>query len=466
MVDYYCNFHSENNDLTLGERVDNRVFCGIFTGLTEAEEVLEILHTLLIQLQIFQTPMGANENNGDCKAFSDGVSALWYFPSAIKPNFKSSEVIPIYTSLLKMAGVSSCMKYSMFIFNFLFWLCGSIILGVSIWIRVSKDAQQELEIDSSLFAGVDLLIAVGSIIMILGFLGCCGAVKESRCMLLLFFIGLLLILILQVTGGILGAVYRSQAEKVLDEALMSSVKKLQSSTQDSKAFQEKFQKFERENQCCGLLNGPKDWGDNFKNPSGSYEICQCELEKPSQDVCTTFQGRPIYKKPCGEVIVKYIKDHLVIIMGIAFGLAVIECPKLHTIFEETSLQLGISVALRLEDMPSMHPTMSFAIATMNVKTAKVRVVEDMDEDGHLTNGDRDKEEVFNSFFASVFNMDNGPRESHCPELKDHDCKNDQLPVKPEIVQDLLLQLDPYKSMGSDGITKTFSMIFEQPWESG
>lgn len=44
---------------------------------------------------------------------------------------------------------------------------------------------QELGIDSSLFAGVDLLIAVGSIIMVLGFLGCCGAIKESRCMLLL-----------------------------------------------------------------------------------------------------------------------------------------------------------------------------------------------------------------------------------------------------------------------------------------
>ncbi|KAJ7422074.1 rna-directed dna polymerase from mobile element jockey-like [Willisornis vidua] len=59
----------------------------------------------------------------------------------------------------------------------------------------------------------------------------------------------------------------------------------------------------------------------------------------------------------------------------------------------------------------------------------------------------------------------------------HDCKNDQLPVNPEIVQDLLLQLDPYKSMGPDGIhprilkgltdiiTKPLSMILEQSWES-
>ncbi|XP_075010919.1 tetraspanin-8 [Calonectris borealis] len=219
-----------------------------------------------------------------------------------------------------MAGVSSCMKYSMFIFNFLFWVCGSIILGVSIWIRVSKDAQQELDIDSSLFAGVDLLIAVGSIIMVLGFLGCCGAVKESRCMLLLFFIGLLLILILQITGGILGAVYRSQIETSLNKTLGESVNSLQSSTEESKKFQEKFQKFERMNQCCGLLNGPADWGKNFNSPFGS-KICECEPKNPS---CTTFQGRYVYKTPCGEVIIEYLEDHLLIIMGIAFGLAVIE----------------------------------------------------------------------------------------------------------------------------------------------
>ncbi|KAM9578206.1 tetraspanin-8 [Guaruba guarouba] len=218
-----------------------------------------------------------------------------------------------------MAGVSSCMKYSMFIFNFLFWVCGTIILGVSIWIRVSKDAQQELEIDSSVFAGVDLLIAVGSIIMILGFLGCCGAIKESRCMLMLFFIGLLLILILQVTGGILGAVYRSQIETSLREAFQESVNSLQSSTEESKVFQETLQKFQTTNQCCGLLNGPSDWGKNI----GNNKICECEL-KSSSDLCTYYQGKYVYKNPCGDVIINYLKDHLLIIMGIAFGLAVIE----------------------------------------------------------------------------------------------------------------------------------------------
>ncbi|KAJ7406026.1 hypothetical protein WISP_136303 [Willisornis vidua] len=84
----------------------------------------------------------------------------------------------------------------------------------------------------------------------------------------------------------------------------------------------------------------------------------------------------------------------------------------------------------------------------------------------------EKAEVFNAFFSSVFNMDEGPRRPQCPELEDHDCENYQLPVNPEIVQDLLLQLDPYKCMGPDEIhprilkelahviAKSLSMIFE------
>ncbi|NWW27683.1 TSN8 protein, partial [Falcunculus frontatus] len=180
---------------------------------------------------------------------------------------------------------------------FLPQVCGSIILGVSIWIRVSGAQQVNpcSHTSITMFAGVNLLIAVGAIIMVLGFLGCCGAIKESRCMLMLFFIGLLLIVILQVTGGILGAVYKSKVELAVNLTLEANVDALQSTTGVYKEYQESFQEFERENQCCGLLNGPKDWGENFNKPFS--KICQCDLENPSSsDLCTKYQGRYIYKK--------------------------------------------------------------------------------------------------------------------------------------------------------------------------
>ncbi|RMC14040.1 hypothetical protein DUI87_09127 [Hirundo rustica rustica] len=61
-----------------------------------------------------------------------------------------------------------------------------------------------------------------------------------------------------------------------------------------------------------------------------------------------------------------------------------------------------------------------------------------DEDGHLTNRDRDKAEVFNAFFASVSNTDDGPREFQWHELEDQGYGNGLLVVNPKIVQDLLL----------------------------
>ncbi|KAJ7418390.1 rna-directed dna polymerase from mobile element jockey-like [Pitangus sulphuratus] len=99
-----------------------------------------------------------------------------------------------------------------------------------------------------------------------------------------------------------------------------------------------------------------------------------------------------------------------------------------------------------------------------------------DEDGHLTNMDRDKSEVFNAFFSSVFDTDDRPKGSQCPKLEDHDYENDQIPINPEILQNLLLQLDPYKFIRPDGIhprilekladvfSKPLLMISVQYWE--
>nr|XP_023499780.1 tetraspanin-8 isoform X2 [Equus caballus] len=148
-----------------------------------------------------------------------------------------------------MAGVSGCIKYSMFIFNFLFWLCGILILAVAIWIRVSKDGQEVLtsgDSDANPYVAVNILIAVGAVIMVLGFLGCCGAMKESRCMLLLFFIGLLLILLLQVAAGILGAAFKSQTQRILNETLYDNVKLLSTADESGKSFQEALSEFQEE----------------------------------------------------------------------------------------------------------------------------------------------------------------------------------------------------------------------------
>ncbi|KAM7328176.1 hypothetical protein ACRRTK_012268 [Alexandromys fortis] len=222
-----------------------------------------------------------------------------------------------------MAGVSGCLKYSMFFFNFLFWICGTLILALAIWVRVSKDGKEMVASGvngTNPFIAVNILIAVGAIIMVLGFLGCCGAVKESRCMLLLFFIGLLLILFLQVAAGILGATFKSESSRLLNETLHENVKLLTNTTEEAEEFQKAMISFQAEFKCCGLVNGAEDWGSNFKNDA--QESCKCPNTTGSQ--CAPYQGFNVNTQTCLSLIKDLVEKNIIIVIGVAFGLAVIE----------------------------------------------------------------------------------------------------------------------------------------------
>lgn len=204
-------------------------------------------------------------------------------------------------------AVNKCVKYCLFLFNLLFWISGCIIIGVSIYLKVSKDSNALTNLN---LPGIDLLLAIGVIIMVLGFLGCCGAIKENKCMLLLFFIGLLLIFILLLAAGIVGAV----GEKKSQDWVKEQLQKLLPLDKQSEDVQSDIQKLEEEGKCCGIINGPSDWGN--KIPSS----CNC-VDKSAQ--CKTAEGREVYSKPCSDFVEKLIRQNLSVVLGIAFAIAVL-----------------------------------------------------------------------------------------------------------------------------------------------
>uniref|UniRef100_A0A8C7J752 Tetraspanin-8 n=1 Tax=Oncorhynchus kisutch TaxID=8019 RepID=A0A8C7J752_ONCKI len=125
-----------------------------------------------------------------------------------------------------------------------------------------------------------------------------------------FFIGLLLIFILLLIAGILGAVGEKKSQVWVKESL---AKLLPLSDQKSEV-QTDLQKLEVEAKCCGLINGPSDWGSTV--PSS----CDCV---DTAQACQSANGRQVYSTPCVKFVTSFMEKNAIIALGIAFGIAVL-----------------------------------------------------------------------------------------------------------------------------------------------
>ncbi|XP_074086908.1 CD81 antigen [Macrotis lagotis] len=131
-------------------------------------------------------------------------------------------------------GCTKCIKYLLFVFNFVFWLAGGVILGVALWLRHDSQTTSILHLNlddtpapSTFYVGIYILIAVGAVMMFVGFLGCYGAIQESQCLLGTFFTCLVILFACEVAAGIWGFVHRDKIAKDVkqfyDQALQKAV---------------------------------------------------------------------------------------------------------------------------------------------------------------------------------------------------------------------------------------------------
>ncbi|CAH1985551.1 unnamed protein product [Acanthoscelides obtectus] len=121
-----------------------------------------------------------------------------------------------------VSGGMSCIKYLLFCFNLLFAISGIAILTVGAILHISYSDYTNF-VDRSYQYSPIILIAVGVIIFIVAFLGCCGAVKENICMIVTFIVLLVAILILEIIVGLVGYIKKNEVEVMLEKNLNSTM---------------------------------------------------------------------------------------------------------------------------------------------------------------------------------------------------------------------------------------------------
>lgn len=101
---------------------------------------------------------------------------------------------------------------------------GVIVFSIGVWTLNDRSFMERLLGTNLYVASAAILIVTGSIVAIISFLGTFGAYKEVKCMLLTYFVILVILFIVMVTAGILGYVFRLEVDGRMQQEMHSTIK--------------------------------------------------------------------------------------------------------------------------------------------------------------------------------------------------------------------------------------------------
>lgn len=225
------------------------------------------------------------------------------------------------------------LKYLLFGFNFLFWVLGIVVLGVGIYSRVNSGNYNTLLGEGGFASAANLLIASGIFVSLIGFVGCCGALKDNRVMLVIYFILVLLIFILEIAAGALAYSKRETMEEELSKKLKTIVDTNygnKNPTEVETGFEKALDWFQKEVKCCGA-DGYDEWklkkeGEfvtEWAKATNSSAIAPKSCCKNNVAGCNN-KVAGIYQKGCIDAGKQFVKDHMWQVGGVGIGIAVIQ----------------------------------------------------------------------------------------------------------------------------------------------
>lgn len=152
-----------------------------------------------------------------------------------------------------------CIKYLLFSFSLLFVITGILIIGLGTTIQAIYN-HFDTFLEDRFFSPANLLIAIGCIIFVVAFFGCCGAARESTCMIMIFAVLLAIVFLLELSAGLAGYVLKDGLKEYLVSRVNISMQYYSTDPEIARTIdfmQERLQ-------CCGLEDY-HDWEGKLEN---------------------------------------------------------------------------------------------------------------------------------------------------------------------------------------------------------
>ncbi|XP_074601463.1 23 kDa integral membrane protein-like [Brevipalpus obovatus] len=193
---------------------------------------------------------------------------------------------------------NSAMQCILFTFNFIFVCLGAAICGGGIYFLTRGASWDQMVKSPDQTASV--MIVSGALVFLISFFGCCGALKESSCLLRLYCIIVGALALLTLAPMIMMVQYRKEVEDFNTERMERFFNEY-SSENPNKPVTSMIDRFQWENQCCGL-NGPDWWSKTIPSEfRGDVPLSCCqEPEINRQGKCRMDQVK--FNEGCDQSI--------------------------------------------------------------------------------------------------------------------------------------------------------------------
>ncbi|XP_066526596.1 CD63 antigen [Hoplias malabaricus] len=219
---------------------------------------------------------------------------------------------------MAVEGGMKCVKFLLFFFNFIFWLCGLALIVLGVLVQVALHNTPVIKGASGSAAPL-VLIIIGVVIFFIAFFGCCGAWKENYCMVTMFAILLSLVIIVEIGTAIAAYVLRDKVTQLVDAKLQDMITDYNNA---STGYKDALDNIQKERQCCGALNST-DW-INYKQDKKSVPDSCCKNFTLNCGSGAMYNSTIIYTEGCQPAIEKLLKDNILWVAVAALVIAFIE----------------------------------------------------------------------------------------------------------------------------------------------
>ncbi|XP_058491725.1 leukocyte surface antigen CD53-like [Solea solea] len=197
-------------------------------------------------------------------------------------------------------GCLKCLKFVMCIANLFCFVCGVSVIGLGVYMMMTLHEFTLLMINGKV---AHMLLISGIVITCISFLGFLGALKENRCLLLMYFLLLFLLMLVELTAACLLLMYEDQIAPTVEKELTEQLKKARGQAGNSTSERRDlvqtqvsgwWDPIQTQLDCCGVYN-VSDWKNEVPK-----SCCQTTCDVPKL---------PYREKGCFDALKTQFEDN-------------------------------------------------------------------------------------------------------------------------------------------------------------